>query len=242
MDISLSLENRTIKLGLIQNIYIVHYSKLIDRKKLLLDQINKIHLDQLAPITWIENYDREVITEQQIKENYRYNLAYSPRIITIGEVANALAHMHIIETIAKNNEIALILEDDIILKPNFITQLNQILIDVPNDWEILTLGGWWYDLRIDINQEISNDPNDDRETKIVIPPRITTTVSCYILKGSTAKKIINHPRYKPFATAIDETLCHIVDTFKIYWVQPWLALEGSKEMKLFSTSFTERGF
>ena len=53
----------------------------------------------------------------------------------------ARAHLNCIEYAKVNNwQEVLIIEDDLILRPNFETYLNHALYNMPNDWEIL-LGG-----------------------------------------------------------------------------------------------------
>lgn len=53
----------------------------------------------------------------------------------------ARAHLNCIEYAKSNNwREVLIMEDDLVLRPNFETYLNHALYNMPNDWEIL-LGG-----------------------------------------------------------------------------------------------------
>ncbi len=236
----LNKEEENNKIINIDRIYIVHYSKLTDRRENLNRQIIEQKLETIAPIIWLDNFDRENLTQELINEYYIYDKYKSHRVITVGEISNAIAHMNIMENIVLYNETALVLEDDIILKPNFIENLYNILNKAPVNWEILTLGGWYYNPKDSC--KINNNFNDNIKDNLnlIVPTKKCTTVSCYLLTTKAAKKIIAHKNYKPFSTAIDETLCHIVDTFNIYWAQPWLAVEGSKELNLFSTSFPNR--
>lgn len=229
-------------------IYIMHYTKLEDRRENIEKLLISTGLSEKFHITWITEFDRENITAQDIKTNYLYNKNILSRPLTLPEIANGMAHNSIIEKISSGTEPALILEDDIILHSNFLYHLEKCIKYAPEDWEILTLGGHYDDGTgyydgILPNLELNLQDKNELYFSIEIPKKLCTTVSCYVLKPSLAKRIIKHHLFKPFSAPIDETLCHILPDIyaKIYWTRPWLAYEGSKKGGLFSSSLG-RGF
>ena len=165
---------------------------------------------------------------------------YIPRLLTIGEIANGIGHHYILDQIAKKNEIGFVLEDDIVFKNNFRENLEKVMDIVPHDWEIITVGG---DCDDGTGKYLykSNKVNTD-EITVEIPNKITSTVSCYILKPEIARKLAFC--MKPFHFPSDAVMCYVLPYInpKIYWVHPYLAYEGSKDINFFKTSFTDREF
>lgn len=221
------------------DMYIIHYSKLIDRKKFMLKQITELGLDKIFNIIWVDNYDRENITDDIKDKYYKYDPNILNRYLTSGEIANCIAHLNVLQSICYTNNTSLIIEDDIVFTNSFINSL-KYLSYFKSDWNILNIGGCYYPNNTN-NELIHN--NDIHE--LYTPPIHTTTVSCYIIKPEIAKEIINHKLCKPFSLPIDDHLYRILinnDKLSIYWVKPWLAVEGSKIDNLFNSSFQDRGF
>lgn len=234
-----TIENDTNIEQIIGSIYIMHYSKLVNRKNYMKTQLSEFGLDKFN-IIWIDQFDRELITNNMIENNYRYIPHIQQRKLVISEIANGIAHNYIIEQIASGDKIGMIFEDDIVLKQGFLSHVQKCLEIAPANWEILTLGG-------DYNDGTGKYDHcgvtvDELKIKIEIPDKICTTVSCYLLTPKGARKIIAHKLFKPFCNPIDETLCHILPDIEanVYWVQPWLAYEGSKS-ELFQSCMA-RGF
>jgi GR25 family glycosyltransferase involved in LPS biosynthesis len=221
------------------DMYIIHYTKLIDRKKFMLKQIHELGLDKIFNIIWVENYDRENITNDIKDKYYKYDPIIYHRYLTSGEIANGIAHLNVIQSICYTNNTSLIIEDDIVFTNYFIKSL-KYLSYLQSDWNILNIGGCYYNNNTN-NELIHN--NDIHE--IYIPHINSTTVSCYIIKPEMAKEIMNLKSCKPFNLPIDEHLYRILlnnNKLRVYWVKPWLAVEGSKLDNFFNTSFTDRGF
>lgn len=225
----------------IDSVFIVHYKKLKERREMMNKQLYNEMIYENYEVNWIDNFDREDLTKEDIQTNYRYRSELLPRGVTLGEIANGMCHNYIIESIAaREDDVCLILEDDAVLKPNFLRNLNSLLRKVPSDWEILTLGGPYHDEYLRIN-------NDHTSPIVEVKPYqhdiVCTTVVCYLMKNKLARRIVNHSLFKPFSFPIDETLKWILPSIdaKIYWSQPWLAYEGTKT-GLFVSSFPERGF
>lgn len=233
-----SLKKNSIDLCGIVDMYIIHYTKLVDRKIHMTNQIKNLGLDKLFNIIWVDNYDRENIPIHLKNEYYKYDS--NNRDLTPGEIANGIAHMSVINSVYSKNKISLIVEDDIVFRNDFIDRLKDLNTSI-NKWDILTLGGWFFTQ----NSKIDNELNNIDNIELFVPTIKTTTVSFYILTPNAAKKILNNKKYKPFSSPIDDHMSYILydmDNLDIMWVKPWLGVEGSKVGNYFTTSFKERGF
>jgi len=220
----------------INHIYVMHYSKLVDRRSSLEKKLKKAGLDNY-PTTWVTQFDRENITQEMMKD-YKYTPEVFPRPLTLPEIANYLAHHHIIEQ-ALTHDITLILEDDIVFKDGFLGCVKESLEKIPKDWDIITLGGNCSD---GPNDPYVNDFGEVKNLHLVVPGNKTSTVSCYLLSRKGAEKILRCDLTKPFYRPIDDAFCYILPKIdcKLYWLRPFLAYEGSKAGE-FNTTL-ERGF
>ena len=142
------------------NIFIAHWEPLTDRKNYL-DSFfsnNSIH----KPLYFC-NFNRNKMTSNNIERYYSgFNPAYLEesffyvkkgfpnfnfnisqwRQLTPAQICNFLNHFSIYEYIIENKiESALILEDDCILSLNFDNDIKEILLEKPEDCELLFLGG-----------------------------------------------------------------------------------------------------
>ena len=229
----------------IKNIYIMHYSKLDDRKKHLQTQLKNMLFDKFFNINWIENFDREDITQEMINMDYKYNPVILSRQMTLPEIANGLAHVYIIEQIKNNDDIAIILEDDTIFKEDFVYHLHKVLSELPEDWDIICLGG-------PTNEEscpskcvygatrLKFDIEEIHFIKPTIPA--VCTMSCLLINKRGTEKILESSFVKPLSTPIDDAILKIgyEKDLKIYWCQPFITFEGSKS-ELYNTTL-DRGF
>ena len=222
---------------MLDHIYICHYSKLTERKIIMENKIKELGLDKLCDITWLNQFDRETLTKSTILENYRYDNRKMYRICTMAEIAVTICHNYAISQIAEKHDCAMIIEDDMIFKENFLENLKYILT-LKNDWEILSIGGHYSD-----KDGEYEDYKDVFENVTLINPKVQTTpTGCYILKKTACEKIMKHPRFKPFCSPIDETMFYVLSDVKVYWSFPFLCYEGSKGGVFNSSQKEIRGF
>jgi len=210
-------------------IRIVHWKKLEERKKMMDKQI--VHLSKnIKNIEWVDWFDRDTLTWDDIQENYCPLNTVLLRPLTLGEISNGMAHNHILSTVKGIN---MVIEDDVILKPNFIQNVDKVLEIAPVDWDVIVLGYHF------------SEPTFVEKEKITltIAEKSNIHTCCFLIKEKIAERITQHFLFKPFPTTIDHTLCIILPDIdaKVYHVDPWLCFEGSK-VGLFDTSFKERGF
>jgi GR25 family glycosyltransferase involved in LPS biosynthesis len=214
-------------------VYIVHYTKLTQRKATMMNWFTENYFEDLFKVRWIESFDRETLTDKDVRENYAYNPAICNRCITLGEVANGMCHSYIINECATGNEdVSMVIEDDMIFTENFITNIFKCLTEAPADWDIIGVGG-------------ATDTNDytGQPVKLISSPTGFTPTGCFLIRKGIAGRIVSHILFKPFSAPIDHNLNHIFLDLKpvVYWISPFIAYEGSKS-NLYKSSFTDRGF
>lgn len=212
--------------------FISHYTKLTFRKTVMLRQIELYKLDEIAPIEWVDFFDREYLTRETYNEYFLHRKGFGCESLLPGQLCNALGHYYCIEKIANDPSIniGMIIEDDIIFKKNFSKDLNKALSRVPSDWDIFCIGGSWYG-GVDcclLSEEIKLA--GDKHPLIYKPAVHTVATGNYLINKRSAKLIIQHRWYKPFSHPIDWNLCHIARdlNLKVYWCRPFLSFEGSK--------------
>jgi GR25 family glycosyltransferase involved in LPS biosynthesis len=241
---SITYENKlTYISGIIKKINVMHYSKLVERKKSLINELEGTLLNKFVPVEWVDNFDREDITDDMVKKSFVYNHHIVARPLTIAEIANGMAHINILENV---KDITLVLEDDTIFKPNFINNLYWVLNHLPGDWEMINLGGLTYDMEFPAKTlHGATDIYFPTESIILHKPNspVPATLSCFLINNKGSSKILNSKHIKPFSAPIDDTIYNLKNegvNLNIYWSQPWISYEGSKT-DLFSTTL-ERGF
>ena len=207
----------------VENIYVIHYTKLTERRLGLNQQFAEHGMDK-CNVTWLDQFDREQATQELYDEWYRPNTQVCP-ILPVAIFMNYLAHMYGIEH-AKVDGVTMIIEDDIILKNNFKSNIEKVLAAAPANWDMIIIGG---------NAGIEQDkiPVDDISVIDPVgatPNKTSLATCCYLLNNSGARKILGSTLTKPFFWPIDDALCYITAESKcnVYWSKPFLAYEGSK--------------
>ena len=229
----------------ISNIYILHYTKLVSRKKNMIKELKRNFLDKYFNIKWIDNFDRETIPTELIQNSCILNPKILNRRMTLGEIANAMGHKYIYQQILDNDEIALVLEDDTIFKPNFIDHLYHLLNYLPCGWEQICLGGLTEEGKIPAKTIEGSIRMEFRSDEVIFYRPETpapATLSCMLHHKKSAEKILRSPYIKKLLAPSDHNLwvVNIDQQVNIYWVHPWITYEGSK-MEMFDTSL-ERGY
>jgi len=188
----------------VKKIFVVHYKKLLDRKKYIEDFFSN---NNIVHYEFREKYQREELTND-IKKSYFMLDNLSPAQICI-----TIEHIEIFREILKSEYDGwyLILEDDAKFVNNFIGKLNNLLLDVPNDAEYL---------------DISNYFNLNSSEKWVRQTATRTNVS-YLIKKSTCEKILK--TIIPFEYAIDHELNKQfkLHNISVYWSGESLISQGS---------------
>lgn len=229
----------------ISNVYIMHYTKLVERKKNMIKELRKNFLDKIFNIKWIDFFDRENISVEEIQENCILNPIVLNRRMTLGEIANGMGHKYIYEQILANDEVALVLEDDTIFKPDFIHHLYHVLKNLPDEWEQLCLGGPTEECTIPEKSLPGSIRLNFKSEEIEFykpEMRNPCTLSCMLHKKEGIRKVLNSQYIEKLTAPSDHNIwaCNLDQAIIVYWTQPWISYEGSKT-ELFDTSL-DRGY
>ncbi len=231
----------------IDNIYVMHYTKLYKRKENMNAQLYNTLLSNFYNIKWVEDFDREKLSLEFIQNNVALNMTVFPRRMTLPEIANGLGYRETFKKIVKEDKVCLFLEDDTIFKPNFVDHLYYVLKNLPEDYDMVCLGGPTNDDKIpEPSLEGATKEIFKSEDIVIHTPKIpcTRTVSCMLYKKEGLEKVLSSKFIHPLICPIDHCLilCNIEKSVKVYWSQPWLSFEGSKSEKYDFPTSLERGF
>ena len=109
-------------------INILHYKPLTSRMKFMLDQIVK---HKLQNVQFIEDHDREVLTNIQLSK-------FNTMVLKLSEIS--LAYKHIEAWKQQTTNYNLILEDDAELCEDFGPTLEKYIQQLPEDYDMLFIG------------------------------------------------------------------------------------------------------
>jgi len=203
-------------------VFVTHYSKLIDRKKHIDEQLKKHSIDA----EFILDYDKEIIsgTNDSIESSTvdsikrKFNLSDS-------KISLFLKHIICYKKIVENYDYALILEDDVILDDNFCQKLNKYMSELPSDWDMFFLGDGC-GLHI---------PQDEiKENQYIYKARTPSHAKCtdsYLVTKDCANKLLYYFNYvTKISSPIDWWLniSYSALSLKYYWCEPTIVTQGSQ--------------
>tara|TARA_R110000824_G_scaffold240980_1_gene429632 strand:+ start:6248 stop:6934 length:687 start_codon:yes stop_codon:yes gene_type:complete len=216
----------------VDKIYVLHYTKLTDRKV----RLDRYFDDHNIEVEYITDYDQEVLTEEMISESYEcdeglYNskipLAYGSRSepfreLNLAEISCTFKHRLAIEKIAKEcPRYGLILEDDAMLREPFEDLFNTFISQTPRDWDAIFMG-CCAGLHVP----------EHRLKEGVVAYQMQHPASrggdSYLLTRLAASKISN--TMKTFTTISDWELGYQIYKHDLttYWWEPPLVVQGSE--------------
>jgi len=225
---------------MINDIFIVHWKELKERKKYLEEKFYDYN------VIWVDFYDRNTIKDEEINKIYKkdeslwnsrvvdlYNDPPTYRELRLSEVCNSLSHIYVLKHIIDNNiEYGLVLEDDVILKDDFFSKFNFYFEDTPEDFDIIFLGSA-FSIQILDNVGVESDkPSIKPESGVFVYEKFrnpkTRCVDAYIFKKSTCEKlksIINE-----ISLPYDFDLAYFIKELdlKVYWWEPGIVSQGSQ--------------
>lgn len=206
-------------------IFVLHYSKLVDRKKHILEQFNK---QGITDYEFIEKYDRE---DLQDCDTLLFDKGIKKSVVSLTN-----KHFYAYNMIAENYEKALILEDDVILCDNFMEKLNNYITQLPENFDMLFIGNGC-NLHIEKHKLI---PNKNIYEKCLYPTRwggdgASRCSDSYIISKKCATKLceyINCLKYnKGKITLTTDWWLNVAardNNFKVYWAEPTIVTQGSQ--------------
>ena len=193
-------------------IFVLHYSKLVDRKKHILEQFKK---QNITDYEFIEKYDKDEITND---ESNIFETSYKKTTMSLH-----LKHNYVYKLIAENYENALIFEDDVILSDNFTYILNKYIAQLPKNYDMLFIGDGC-NMHIEKSELILN--------KNIYEKCLSRCTDSYIISKKCANKLceyINNLNHK-IKLPIDWWLNVAIrdNKFKVYWSEPTIVTQGSQ--------------
>jgi len=232
----------------IKKAYIVHYTKLKDRK----ENILKIFKDEDVILEFIEPYDREDINHKVLNKFYfpdkvSFEAKIAPlwgfgtgnenrfRILNMAEISCTIKHIEAIRRIAEGDEeVGLILEDDALpVSLNFLEDINKILKTSRDSWDAIYLGtgcGLFF-----INSKLDKGSEKISDELVKVSHPATNCGESYLITKNAAQKL--YESVVPFNLVSDwEFAYHFYKlNMEIYWCLNPLFLQGSKNGLFAST-------
>ena len=220
--------------------YIIHYTKLKDRKKNINDFLSDTNFDY----EFIEEYDKEDITEQDLQKYFSREQeifhqkitplwGYVPyREINMAEISCTIKHVIALGKIANQKEkYGLILEDDAIpTDKNFERYIKEAIKNSPDDWDFIFLGEG---CGIDFINKKRNDDRFEVINKNLVKAKhpATNCAEAYLVNKESAKKI--YDSIIPFNITSDWELAYQFYklNMNVYWYIPPIFYQGSKTGK-----------
>jgi GR25 family glycosyltransferase involved in LPS biosynthesis len=212
----------------IDSVYVVHYTKLLDRKNKIVEQFGGI-VDNLH---FINEFDQEELSDDILKEYYLPDpmkwvnkvsplwdvRIHRPRYLNIAEISCTIKHIIALEQVAKNGD-GFIIEDDLLIKDNFLEEFNETMSNLPADWDVIMIGA-----------------GCQMHTKELIPGvklykrehPATRCLDSYLISQKTARKIIE--TVKPFQLISDWEFAFqfFLHNLNVYWLEPSPCYQGSE--------------
>ena len=188
------------------NIFVCHYTKLIEREKYILNELNNL---KNINYKFINEFDKEVIDnnffncnkkEWDKKINNLYSHKCNFRLLKESEKSLGLKHYEALKNmIDMNLEYVLIIEDDCKFEKDFINRLSIIIKNLPNDWDVY-IPNSYLELFGYNEKRFIKDTN-----KLVVKrnnPSTAYTLS-YLIKKEAAMKIVNEIEKNKITLPID---------------------------------------
>ena len=195
--------------SLIEHIFIIHYTPLIERKNRIVSYFNE---NNIRNYEFRNLYQRENLTEE-LKEKYNANKIMNNAHICI-TIEHIETYVKIIETCTDQNKWFLILEDDAIFCTDFINKLNFYMENIPDDAEYLDINDFYK-----TNSDILWEKN-----------MYTRTTCSYLIKKTTCEKLLSS--IIPFNNSIDNELNtqFVKHNINNYWSNDSLIHHGSSSI------------
>ena len=199
--------------------YICHWNKLMDRKKILIENLSHLGLNNYE---FVESYIAEELNEKEIKNEYP--LIFQPtekgRFLKMSEISLALKHCWIIkDAFSKKYDSILILEDDVAFEKDFIENFNDFKSQLPDDWDIAWVGGC-----------CGLHSNNILDSKNVYESRYSRCTHSFIISKIGISKI--ESQISNINEAIDWYYNTLIENLKLknYWFEPVLAKQNIEFM------------
>jgi len=204
----------------IDNVYICHYTKLTDRKNILINHLSDLGIHNYE---WVENYNTDNWDVEEIKKEYPniFQIITHGKILPNSIVSLLLKHLWILKDIVKNQyKSVLVLEDDVVLCENFKEKLNLYMSQLPPDWDL-----GWVGTCCNLHAAMNGNTNVYRKEG-------SRCTHAFIINLKCAETLLPHINYPN--NAADWYYNYLIEKHNLnnYWFEPPLAIQN----KNFKTS------
>ena len=203
-------------------ILVIHYDKLIERKKHILKQLDNAGLNDFE---FVSNHGKEKLTPIE-KSKFKD--------LTDGEISLMLHHFECYKIISEKYDYAIIFEDDVILGDNFKNKIEKNISDLPEDWDMLFFGeGHGVHIPQYRQSPGVNIYKKLTDLKNKMPGGIDGSTRCadsYIVSKKCAQKLVQVINILQITSIPLDHLLNKINhlcKFNIYWAEPTLTIQGS---------------
>ncbi len=214
-------------------IFVINVKSHVERRQYITQELQKLAL----PYRMIEAVDGQLLSDDEIQKVYseKETIKYTKRPLSNGEIACALSHISIYQTmLAEDIKEAIILEDDAALNQQFIETVHTARTLLPKDWQLLLLG---YGEFL-VSEELSDGQKQPRhgqkqhlqnicsipiakypsaDLSIILPLSVVCCTHAYLINQSGAKQLLEKTQLlsRPFD-------CYTGDRkiINLYFVEP----------------------
>lgn len=210
-------------------IFVLHYSKLVNRKKHMLEQFKK---QGIIDYEFIEKYDKEDLQDS--------DMLLFDKCMKKSMMSLINKHFYAYKLILENFESALILEDDVILNDNFIEKLNKYMLQLPENFDMLFIGDGC-NLHIEKDKLIQNKNVYEKclYSSNYGYDGLTRCSDSYIISKNCANKLCEYIKnLKCEINVPSDWWLNIAakdNNFNVYWAEPTIVTQGSQTGKFQSS-------
>ena len=203
-------------------ILVIHYDKLLERKKHMLSQFDKAGLNDFE---FVSNHGKDKLTPRE-KSKFKN--------LTDGEISLMLHHFECYKIINEKYDYAIIFEDDVILADDFKNKIEKYISDLPDDWDMLFFGeGQGIHIpqyRQSPGVNIYKKMTDLKNKMLGGIDGSTRCADSYIVSKKCAQKLSQVINILQITSIPLDHLLNKINhlcKFNIYWAEPTLAVQGT---------------
>ena len=224
----------------IDHIYIIHCKPFIQRYEYLTNTFRKLNIPD-DYYDFVVNTHKTNLTNETISKYYTTNETirmmelkiigedkYLNPEISKGAISCGINHIMVWEKILNetSHKNILILEDDILFMENTINNLVEITMQIPKDYDIISLEDG---AGLKVSNYITKNINPDKVLYKVQDGRMRCT-GAYIINRKACAKLVKLNKQRKFSLEIDMQLwlygkLHLLH---IYWAEPNVFTQGSQ--------------
>ena len=223
----------------VEHVYIVHCEAFTDRRKHMMELVTDLDL-QDDYYTFKNNTHKDTLTDQEIDKHYTLDSntrlkelkvidedKFLTQGISRGAISCGINHLAIWKEIVQKKYTShiLILEDDAVMKDEFVSSMIEVCAELSSHHDIVSLEDG-ANLKI---QRYGITTTNDKWIYKVPDGRMRCTCA-YLIHPKTCKKLVALNEKRKFALEIDMQmwLYGKLQIYDIYWTEPTLFSQGSQ--------------